>query len=66
MDAIASATPHLDAQRVRHWVRQFADVLEMPEIADSAERVLSHYSAPVKQAPQSKQPKSKAKRKKEK
>jgi hypothetical protein len=46
MDSIASATPHLDVQRVRHWVKQFAEALEMPEIAESAERVLSHYSAP--------------------
>jgi len=66
MDAIASATPHLDAQRVRHWVRQFAEVLEMPEIADNVEKVLRYYSAPVKQSPRSARPKSKAKRKKDK
>lgn len=62
MDAIASATPHLNVQRVMHWVRQFAEALEMPEIADSTKRVLSYYSTSVEQSPR----KNKAKRKKDK
>ena len=32
IEAIAANHPGLDRARVEHWVRQFADVLEMPEL----------------------------------
>jgi predicted nucleotidyltransferase len=37
IDAIVRTTATLDHERIRHWVRQFAEVLEMPEIAASVE-----------------------------
>jgi hypothetical protein len=32
--------PKLDRERVRHWVRQFAEVMEMPEISERLETYL--------------------------
>jgi hypothetical protein len=40
IDAIVSVTPNLDTERIRYWVCQFAEILEMPEIADSVEKSL--------------------------
>lgn len=37
IDSIVRTTATLDQQRIRHWVSQFAEVLEMPEIAESIE-----------------------------
>ncbi|MCI0390253.1 MAG: nucleotidyltransferase [Acidobacteria bacterium] len=65
IDAIASAVPDLDADRVRRWVRQFAEVLEMPGIADNIENVLRQHSALVNPPPRTKQTQKKARRKKD-
>ncbi|MFN0084267.1 MAG: nucleotidyl transferase AbiEii/AbiGii toxin family protein [Blastocatellia bacterium] len=46
IDAILSVTPDLDTTRVLYWVQQFADALEMPEIADNLEKILHYHSAP--------------------
>ncbi|HWQ31333.1 MAG TPA: nucleotidyl transferase AbiEii/AbiGii toxin family protein [Blastocatellia bacterium] len=37
IDSIVRTTPVLDHERIRHWVSQFAEALEMPEIAESIE-----------------------------
>jgi len=40
--------PNLDKDRVRRWVREFAEVMEMPEIA---ERLEMHLAPPRRKAP---------------
>jgi predicted nucleotidyltransferase len=40
IDLIVSVCKELDWERIRYWVRQFADVLEMPEINENVERAL--------------------------
>ncbi|HXU35764.1 MAG TPA: nucleotidyl transferase AbiEii/AbiGii toxin family protein [Blastocatellia bacterium] len=40
IDLIVSVRKELDWERIRYWVRQFADVLEMPEIVERLERAL--------------------------
>lgn len=40
--------PKLDVKRVRRWVRDFAEVLEMPEILADLERLLSGRPKPKK------------------
>jgi Nucleotidyl transferase of unknown function (DUF2204) len=40
IDLIVSVRKDLDWERIRYWVRQFADVLEMPEINENLERAL--------------------------
>lgn len=45
IDLIVSVRKELDWQRIRYWVRQFADVLEMPEINENLERALQSITA---------------------
>lgn len=45
IDLIVSVRKELDWERIRYWVRQFADVLEMPEINERLERALRPISA---------------------
>jgi hypothetical protein len=40
IDGLLDVQPHIDFDRVRHWLREFASILEMPEIQDDFERVL--------------------------
>lgn len=40
IDLIVSVRKELDWERIRYWVRQFADVLETPEIVERLERAL--------------------------
>ena len=40
IENIIQASPDLDVERIRHWVREFSAVLEMPEIHDTLERLL--------------------------
>ena len=40
IESILSTNPKLDLARVRRWVKEFADVLEAPEIATNLERIL--------------------------
>lgn len=40
IQGIAANHPELDRGRVEHWVRQFADVLEMPELWEDVARLL--------------------------
>ena len=44
IESICDAHPKLDLKRVRHWVREFSTVLEMPEILDDLEKILARYS----------------------
>lgn len=39
IENIIEATPDLDVDRIRRWVREFSSVLEMPEIHDALERL---------------------------
>jgi len=40
IEAILSAHPHLDVQRVRFWVREFAVALERPQLSEDLEALL--------------------------
>ena len=37
---IVSVTPNLDVKRIRRWVKDFADVLEAPELLADLNRIL--------------------------
>jgi predicted nucleotidyltransferase len=43
-------TVHLDVDfdRIRYWVRQFADVLDSPELVSDVERILADHNPPAK------------------
>lgn len=41
IENIIAANPDLDLDRIRRWVREFASVLDMPEIHDDLEKLLS-------------------------
>ena len=40
IDAVIAAQPHLDKARIAYWVRQFAELLEMPELWTDVETML--------------------------
>lgn len=40
IEAVIAAQPHLDKGRIAFWVRQFAELLEMPELWTDVERLL--------------------------
>lgn len=40
IEAILNVVPQLDLARVRYWVKQFADALEMPELIEDLEKLL--------------------------
>jgi predicted nucleotidyltransferase len=42
IELIVDVRKRLDLRRIRYWVVQFADALEMPEIMENVERVLEH------------------------
>lgn len=41
IEAIRDAHPNLDLERIRRWVREFSSALEMPEILNDLEKILS-------------------------
>lgn len=41
IEAVIGAHRHLDAERIRVWVQQFADLLELPELWTDAEKLLA-------------------------
>lgn len=41
IQGILDVHPDLDLQRIRQWVREFADVLEMPELLTDLEKLLN-------------------------
>jgi plasmid stabilization system protein ParE len=41
IEAILAANPKLNLRRVRRWVREFAEALEMPEILTDLKTLLS-------------------------
>jgi len=43
IEAILAAHPKINVRRVRRWVREFASVLEMPEIINDLDALLSHW-----------------------
>jgi hypothetical protein len=43
IEALLTAFPDVDLERIRAWVREFADVLEAPEIVDDLERVIDRW-----------------------
>ena len=63
IELIVDVRKRLDLRRIRYWVVQFADVLEMPEITENVERVLKH-SAARRSSARSKESPAKAKMKK--
>ena len=63
IELIVDVRKRLDLRRIRYWVVQFADVLEMPEITENVERVLKH-SAARRSSARSKESPGKAKMKK--
>jgi hypothetical protein len=42
IESVLDANPTLDLRRVRHWVREFASALEMPELLQDLEKILRH------------------------
>ena len=40
IEGVIAAQPHLDKERIAFWVRQFAELLEMPELWTDVERLL--------------------------
>ena len=42
IDNLVSVYPHLDLARIRHWVGQFASVLESPELISDLENLLEN------------------------
>ena len=45
IEALLNIDSNLDLARVRYWVRQFAEALEMPELLDNLERILRHWTS---------------------
>jgi len=45
IEAVIAAQPDLDKERIAFWVKQFADVLEMPEVWTDIEDLLQRGSA---------------------
>ena len=45
IEAVIAAHPDLDTKRISHWVQQFADLLEMPELWADVEKLLRKSSA---------------------
>ena len=43
IELILNVHTELDLPRVRYWTREFAKVLEMPEIEENLDRVLAHH-----------------------
>jgi hypothetical protein len=41
IEAVISMQRYLDYERVEFWVRQFAEVLEMPELWDDLEKIIN-------------------------
>jgi predicted nucleotidyltransferase len=46
IDNLLDVHRNLDLDRIRHWVRQFADVLDSPELNDDLERLLDSPNRP--------------------
>lgn len=42
IEALLNIEPHLDFAHIRHWMGQFAEALEMPELLADLERLLPH------------------------
>ena len=42
IEAIVNVHQNLDFPYIRHWVREFADALEMPELLEHLEKILRH------------------------
>jgi len=40
IEAVLAAQPDADEERIAFWVRQFAELLEMPELWTDVERML--------------------------
>lgn len=40
IESIADIHPHMDLARIDHWVREFAEVLETPEMVEDLNRIL--------------------------
>lgn len=43
IEGLLDAWPDLDLDRVRHWLREFGSILEMPEIQEDFERLLRQH-----------------------
>lgn len=62
--AILEVHPNLDRERVRYWVKQFAETLELPEMMDDLERLLQRTRTPGKKLPGEKVTRKKSQTKK--
>ncbi len=51
MATILELHPNLDRERVRYWVKQFAEALELPEMLDDLEHLLQRVPTPGKKLP---------------
>lgn len=45
IEAVLAAQPHVDEERIAFWVRQFAELLEMPELWTDVETLLQRKQA---------------------
>lgn len=45
IEALLSVHRNLDLARIRHWTREFAAVLEMPEMLENLDRIVRRYEA---------------------
>jgi predicted nucleotidyltransferase len=61
IDAIVQTVERIDEERVKYWVQQFADALEMPELMKNIQRLLPIHKSPAQGA---KKKKASTKRKK--
>lgn len=48
IEALLTLHPRMDFKRVRYWVKEFAKVLEMPEIVSDLERLIRDSKKPLK------------------
>jgi hypothetical protein len=46
IEGIVDANPKLDLRRIRRWIKEFADVMELPELVDIVETILLKASSP--------------------
>ncbi len=46
IEGVLDANPKLDLRRIRRWVREFASVLEAPELLDDLEKLLAKRRKP--------------------
>lgn len=51
IDNLLDVHRNLDLYRIRHWVRQFAEVLDSPDLIGDLERLLENRPDPIEGKP---------------